>query len=447
MKRTLKPARKIGGSIRLAGDKSIAHRAALFSILAKGPITIRNFPNGADCQRSLKAAETLGVGVERRDGELILTPPERLDVAPATVIDCGNSGTTTRLLTGILAGSKVEATLTGDASLSRRPMKRIIQPLSSMGAEIFAEDDHLPIRICGRPLSSFEYRLPVASAQVKSALLLAGLASSSRVVVREDVVTRDHTEIMLQDLGHGLSVREVKAVAVADPDDPRKRRMERPQPFKREITLEKGAIVNGGLVDIPGDISTAVFFWGAAAVSGRSLTVENVGLNPTRTAMLDHLRAVGCGVQIDNRSVVSGEARGDVTVTGAPLKARKISGDTTVALIDEIPMVAVIAAFASGATIVRDAAELRVKESDRLVAVSENLKKMGIKCGLLEDGLVIEGGKDLNGTDFESFGDHRIAMAFSIAALSLYGPSTIDDDEVVAVSCPQFYDLLDQIVS
>jgi len=446
MKRTLKPARKIGGTIRLPGDKSIAHRAALLSILSRGPITVRNFPNGEDCAKSLKAADTLGVRAERSGDELRLTPPEKLEAGPDTIVDCGNSGTTTRLLTGLLAGSRVEVMLTGDESLSRRPMKRIIQPLSSMGAEIFAEDDRLPMRVCGRPLSPFEYLLPVASAQVKSALLLAGLASSSRVVVREDIITRDHTEIMVQELGTGLSVRESKAVAVADTDDPRKRRMERPEPFKREITLEPGAVINGGEVDIPGDISTAVFFFGAAAISGRSLTVKNVGLNPTRTAFLDHLKAVGCDVKIAKRAVVSGEARGDVTVTGAPLKSRKISGETTVGLIDEIPMVAVMAAFASGTTIVRDAAELRVKESDRLVAISENLKKMGIKCGLLEDGLAIEGGKELNGTDFESFGDHRIAMAFSIAALSLYGPSSIDDDQVVAVSCPEFYDLLSQIV-
>ena len=445
MKRILKPARKIGGTIRLPGDKSIAHRAALFSILSRGPITIRNFPGSADCQRSLKAAETLGVRVEHGNDELLLTPPERLNVDAATLIDCGNSGTTARLLSGILAGSSVEVTLTGDESLSKRPMKRVIDPLESMGAEIFADNNCLPLRIRGQQLSSLEYRLPVASAQVKSALLLAGLASSCSVVIREDTITRDHTEIMLRQLGEGLTVRNIKAVAVADPDDPRKRRMERPEPFKREITLDRKATVNGGLVDIPGDISTAVFFWGAAALSGRSLTTENVGLNPTRTAMLDHLRAIGCNVQIDNRTVVSGEPRADVTVTGASLKPRKISGDTTVGLIDEIPMAAVMAAFASGTTIIRDASELRVKESDRLVAISENLNKMGIKCGLLEDGLAIEGGKELNGTDFNSFGDHRIAMAFSIAGLFLYGPSSIDDDEVVAVSCPNFYELLDQI--
>ncbi|MDH3891574.1 MAG: 3-phosphoshikimate 1-carboxyvinyltransferase [candidate division Zixibacteria bacterium] len=445
MRRIVKSVRKVGGTISLPGDKSIAHRAALFSILSQGPITIRNFPNGADCQRSLAAAQTLGVKVDRGDNELILTPPEARAVDEGTNIDCGNSGTTVRLLAGILAGSQVEATLVGDESLSQRPMKRIIDPLTAMGAELFAENGTLPMRIRGRRLGALEYRMPVASAQVKSALLLAGMASSCSVVVREDIITRDHTEIMMQELGNGLSVKDIKAVAVADPDDPRKRRMQRPEPYKREIQLQPGAVLNGGLIDIPGDFSTAVFFMGAAAISGYSLTVANVGLNPTRTVMLDHLKAVGCSVQVNNRAVVSGEVRGDVTVTGAPLKARKISGDTTVGLIDEIPMVAVMAAFASGTTIIRDAGELRVKESDRLMAVTENLKSIGIKVGLLEDGLAIEGGKDLNGADFKSFGDHRIAMAFSIAGLFLHGSSSIDDDASVAVSCPDFYDLLGQV--
>ena len=445
MRRIVKPVRKVGGTIRLPGDKSIAHRAALISILSKGPITIRNFPNGADCQRSLAAAQALGVKVDHGDDDLTLTPPETLHVEDRTVIDCGNSGTTVRLLSGILAGSQIEATLVGDESLSQRPMKRIIDPLTTMGAEIFSDDGTLPIRIRGHRLDSLEYRMPVASAQVKSALLLAGLASSCSVVVREDIVTRDHTEIMLQELGSGLTVRDIKAVAVADPNDPRKRRMQRPEPYKREVVLDEDAVINGGLIDIPGDFSTAVFFMGAAAISGYPLTIANVGLNPTRTVMLDHLRAVGCNVKVENRTIVSGESRGDVTVTGAPLKARKISGDTTVGLIDEIPMVAMMAAFASGTTIIRDAAELRVKESDRLMAVTENLKRMGIKVGLLEDGLAIEGGKDLNGADFESFGDHRIAMAFSIAGLFLHGASSIDDDTSVAVSCPDFYELIDQV--
>ena len=445
MRRIVKSVRKVGGTISLPGDKSIAHRAALLSILSKGPITIRNFPNGADCQRSLAAAQALGVKVDHGDNELTLTPPETLHIEDGTIIDCGNSGTTARLLSGLLAGSKIEATLVGDESLSKRPMKRIIDPLMTMGAEIFADEGTLPMRIRGRQLEPLEYRMPVASAQVKSALLLAGMASSCSVVVREDIITRDHTEIMFQELGEGLAVRDIKAVSVADPIDPRKRRMQRPEPYKREISLSEGAVINGGLIDIPGDFSTAVFFMGAAAISGYSLTIANVGLNPTRTIMLEHLKAVGCNVKVDNRTVVSGESRGDVTVTGGPLKARKISGDTTVGLIDEIPMVAVMAAFASGTTIIRNAGELRVKESDRLMAVTENLKRMGIKVGLLEDGLAIEGGKELNGADFESFGDHRIAMAFSIAGLFLHNTSSIDDDSSVAVSCPDFYNLVEQV--
>ncbi|HWR81711.1 MAG TPA: 3-phosphoshikimate 1-carboxyvinyltransferase, partial [Candidatus Deferrimicrobium sp.] len=357
-----------------------------------------------------------------------------------------NSGTTARLLAGIIAGSGLEATLTGDASLQSRPMKRVIDPLTAMGAEISTGNGRLPMKVRGRKLGSLDYDMPVASAQVKSALLLAGVASSCEVTIRERIITRDHTEVMLGHLGEGVSVREVKPVSVPDSADPRKKHLRMPEPFKREIRLSAGAQVTGGTIDLPGDISTAAFFLAAAAISGRTVAVENLGLNPTRTAYLDHLRAIGCRVEIKDRSTVSGESRGTVTVTGGPLKPRKISGDVTVGLIDEIPIVAVMAAFADGTTVIRDASELRLKESDRLAAVSENLTRMGVKCGLLDDGLVIEGGKDFAGADFQSFGDHRIAMAFSIAALSLVGPSTIDHDDCVSVSCKPFYKLLDSIV-
>lgn len=446
MKRTLKPAREIGGTIQVPGDKSIAHRAALFSILSKGPIRIKNFPSSADCLVSLEAAKRFGVKVAEDEGVLLLTPPDTISIEPDEIIDCGNSGTTARLLSGIIAGSNVEVTLTGDESLKARPMKRIIEPLSAMGAEFFAQDGYLPMRIRGGQLRSFEYRLPVASAQVKSALLLAGLASSCAVAVREDIITRDHTEIMMQEIGVGLTVDEIKPVLVPDPRDPRRRRMQMPQDFKCEIRLSSDARIKGGVVDIPGDISTAAFFFTAAAISRGTVTIENLGLNRTRVAFLEHLKSIGCRVETRNRKVVSGEPRGDVIVTGGDLKSGKISGETTVGLIDEIPLVAVIAAFADGTTVIRDASELRVKESDRLLAISENLQRMGVKCGLLEDGLVIEGGKNFSGTDFQAFGDHRIAMAFSIAALFLVGPSSIDDDSVVGVSCPNFYNLLDSIV-
>jgi 3-phosphoshikimate 1-carboxyvinyltransferase len=447
MKRTLHPARKIGGTIRVPGDKSIAHRAALFAILAHEPITVKNFPDNADCLRSLEAAKQLGVKVHKENGGLTLTPPSAISVEPSTMIDCGNSGTTARLLSGIIAGlPNVEVTLTGDESLQSRPMARIIDPLTSMGAEFFADNGRLPMRIRGTRLRPIDYLLPVPSAQVKSALLLAGVASSCEVTVKETVRTRDHTEILLQELGEGITIREIKPVLVPDPNDPRKRRMQMPEPFVREIKLAPNVRINGGVVDIPGDISTAAFFFAAAAIARSSVTVENLGLNPTRTAFLEYLKSIGCRVEIRNRKVVSGEPRGDVTVTGGKLKPKKISGETTVGLIDEIPVVAVMAAFTEGTTVIRDAGELRVKESDRLAAISENLQRMGVKCGQLEDGLAIEGGKDLSGADFLSYGDHRIVMAFSVAALFLVGPSTIDDDAVVEVSCPGFYNLLGKII-
>ncbi|MBU8933159.1 MAG: 3-phosphoshikimate 1-carboxyvinyltransferase [candidate division Zixibacteria bacterium] len=443
--KTLHPVRKVNGTICVPGDKSIGHRVALLSLLASDSITVTNFPGAADCQSSLQAIGQLGVRVEKDGDTLTLSSPETIQSKPGTAIDCGNSGTTVRLLSGILAGMDGEVTLSGDESLSSRPMKRIITPLTEMGAEIFSDDGHLPLRIRGGKLLPFEYRLPVASAQVKSALLLAGLASRCSVTVREDIITRDHTEIMIKQLGGELNVRDIKQVLVRDPNDPRKSHRESPEPFKREILLSSRAKLTEGTIDIPGDISTGAFFLAAAAIGGGSVTIENLGLNPTRTAFLDHLKSFGAAVAMTNRKVVCGEPRGTVTVSAGKLKPRRISGSTTVGLIDEIPIVAVMAAFAPGTTIIRDAAELRVKESDRLEAVAHNLKLMGIKCGVLEDGLAIDGSTECSGADFKSFGDHRIAMAFSIASLFAVGPSTIDDESVVAISCPEFWDLLEMI--
>jgi len=443
----LKPARRIGGNVTVPGDKSIAHRVALLSILSRGPVTVRNWPDNEDCSRSLEAARQFGVTITRDGSALVLTPPERPTLAPDTIIECGNSGTTARLLTGLIAGSNVSAILSGDDSLSSRPMARIIDPLTAMGADIFATGGHLPIKIVGKKLLPFEYRLQVPSAQVKSSLLLAGLASHCTITVREDFVTRDHTENMIAALGDGISVREVKARYVPDPDDPRKKKTIVSEAFKREICLTGQAHLNGGEIDIPGDISTAAIFFALAAMAGKSVAVPRVGLNPTRTGILDHLKAIGCQVVIENRSMVSGEPRGNVIVTGGKLKARRLHGETVVELIDEIPIVAVMAALAEGTTIIRDAGELRHKESDRLAAIAENLQLMGVKCGLLEDGLVIEGGKELQGADLKTYGDHRIAMAFAIAAQFGIGPSTLDDESVVAISCPTFFDLLHTVAS
>ncbi len=446
--RELQPRRVKDTTLRVPGDKSIAHRAALLSILSAGPVSIQNFPDNADCRSSLEAAKSLGVTVQQQGAALRLAPPETLSVDPDTTIDCANSGTTARLLSGILAGSSVEVTLTGDDSLRSRPMKRIIGPLTEMGAGIAAEDDRLPMRIRGAKLLPFEYRLPVASAQVKSAILLAGLASRCSVTVREDAITRDHTEIMIDHLGDGIESREIKPILMQDPIDPRKKKMQMPEPFKKEVKLLSRATIHGGEVDIPGDISTAAFFFAAAAISGKSITVEHVGLNATRTAFLDHLRSIGAKVEITEKKIVSGEPRGRVSVTGGKLKNRRIGGETTVGLIDEIPIVAVMAAFAEGTTVVRDAAELRVKESDRLTATVENLKRMNVKCGLLEDGIAVEGGgQEFEGAHFETFGDHRIAMAFAIASLFVSTRSTLDNPDVVGVSCPIFFDLLHSIGS
>ncbi len=445
MKRTISPVRKIGGVIRVPGDKSIGHRAALLPVLASATVRVRNFPDNADCRTSLEAARKLGVQVRTEVDGLVLTPPDHISAPADTIFDCANSGTTARLLSGIIAGNNIEAGLTGDKSLSSRPMKRIVDPLTQMGAELTTQDGHLPMTIRGGRLQDFEYQPPVASAQVKSALLLAGLASGCAVTIREEKETRDHTEIMLQELGASITVRKVRPVRQPNPDDPRKTRMRMPEPFRKEIVLAAGSRIGGGTIDIPGDISTAAFFFAAAAIARASITVEQVGLNPTRTAFLDHLKMLGCQVVVSDKTIVSGEPRGNVTVTGSVLKGRKISGATTVGLIDEIPIVAVMAAFADGTTVIRDADELRFKESDRLQATLENLQVMGVKCGRLKDGLVVEGGTDLPGADFRSFGDHRIAMAFSVAALSLVGPSTVDDDSVVDISCPGFYDLLDTI--
>jgi 3-phosphoshikimate 1-carboxyvinyltransferase len=252
---------------------------------------------------------------------------------------------------------------------------------------------------------------------------------------------------MIGAIGEGITCREIKATLVPDPQDPRKKKSVMPEDFRKEILLGGQANIDGGIVDIPGDISTAAFFMAAAAIAEKAITITQVGLNPTRSAILEHLKIIGCDVTVENKATVSGELRGDVTVTGGQLKARRLHGDSIVELIDELPIIALMAALADGTTVIRDAGELRHKESNRLTACIENLQRMGVKCGLLEDGMVVEGRKELSGADFKSFGDHRIAMMCGIASLFAVGPSTIDDESVVAVSCPNFFELLSTITS
>jgi len=446
VRREIRPVKQVTGRITVPGDKSMAHRAALLAILATDTIRVNNFPDSDDCRRSLRAAESFGVEVKaEQKHQIIFYPPNGRTIEPGSVVDCGNSGTTARLLAGIAAGLETVVVLAGDESLSRRPMDRIVDPLTAMGAELIDTHGHLPLTVYGRRLLPFEYRLPVPSAQVKSAVLLAGLASGCSVTVREDILSRDHTELMMIELGADLNVRDVKPVVEDDPHDPRKKRRYLPEPFKRETTLSSGTRLKGGEISLPGDLSTAAFFFVAAALTGGEVTVESIGLNPTRTAFLEHLKLIGCQVEIGDKFTLGNEVRGTVTVRGGSLKGRKIAGETAAMMIDELPLVAVLAAFSEGTSLIRDAAELRHKESDRIVAVARNLEAMGVSCGMLEDGLVIEGKAEPNGTDFATYGDHRIAMAFSVAALAAIGPSTIDDSSVVDISCPEFFQLLDQI--
>jgi 3-phosphoshikimate 1-carboxyvinyltransferase len=435
----IRRARKLQGLIRLPGDKSMSHRAALLSLLCREMVEASNFAPGEDCARSLEAVAMLGCAVEQQGDVVRITPPEGMD-APEDDINCGNSGTTMRLLAGILAGSGITARLAGDESLSRRPMMRIVEPLRLMNADISAtESGTAPIDIKPARLIPIDYVMPVASAQVKSSLLLAGLASGSDVKVREKAFTRDHTERMIQYLGGKISVEDVAPEIVADPNDPRKRKKVLPiDDYRRTIALIADERLIGGTIDIPGDVSTAAYFIAAATiVPGSHVILQNVGLNPTRTAFINLARQMGANIKTKNRREVSGEPVGDIEVAYARLKPRKISGDT-------IPnMIGILAATIQGTTIIRDAEELRHKESDRIRATVANLEAMGVKVGEFPDGFAVEGTGELNAGEIESFGDHRIAMAFGVAGLAAHGKTLIKNSGVVAVSCPDFFGMLE----
>lgn len=447
--RELAPRRKIHGDLTLPGDKSISHRAALFSLLLDGPLTIRNYSDGEDCQSTLKAVSALGAEVTDSvaDGDsciLTITPPQSVKT-PGASIDCGNSGTTARLLLGLLSGLDVAVELTGDESLSRRPMERVTDPLSVMGASFSATNGGLPLRALGGAHGSIDFRPKTPSAQVKSALLLAACAGGGTAIVTEDVITRDHTERMLQNFGANVRVSSPRVGLSEDPLDPRKKIRHRLDNWKARVAVTGNATLSANEIDVPGDFSTAAFFFACAAIGRGTVTIRNLGLNPTRTAFLEHLKAVGCEVTIENRVTISEEPRGTVRVTGVDLKGRKISGRVATGMIDEIPIVAVMACFAEGTTVIRDVGELRVKETDRLETIAVNLRKMGAAVGVVEDGLVIEAKGEMQPADFDSFGDHRIAMAMSVAALFLPGKSTLVNDEVTAISCPRFFELLQSI--
>jgi 3-phosphoshikimate 1-carboxyvinyltransferase len=426
------------------GDKSVSHRAAIIAALSTGePVRISNFSTSADCAATLLCLEQLGVSV-RREGTSIEIAGAGLELphAPVAALDCGNSGTTMRLVAGVLAGQNFNATLTGDASLRTRPMRRIIEPLELMGARIASHEGRAPLRVEGRgALRSIEYVSPVASAQVKSCVLLAGLNARGRTtVVERRGATRDHTERLLE--WFGVETKTTTDEAARDETI-----------NALAISLVGGQTLRARDVEVPGDISSAAFFAVAAALlAGSELRIEGVGLNPTRTQLLDTLRSLGADVSVENMMTRSNEAVGELVVRGAgslaPLRdgANVLGGKLIAGLIDELPILAVAGTQIEGGLEIRDAAELRVKETDRVRAVCENLRAMGAKVEEYEDGLAVHGRTQLRGARLKSYGDHRIAMAFSVAALMAEGETEIEGADCVAVSFPEFFRLLESVV-
>lgn len=429
----VKRAKPIGAELSVPGDKSVSHRAVMFAAMSNGPCIIDGFLPSEDCLATVECMRSLGVNIEAID-ELgnpwkpkdDKTPgPTRLLIhgcsgkfqAPKRDLYCGNSGTTMRLLSGILAGQPFTSRLTGDPSLSRRPMKRIMEPLAAMGAEITAEGDNAsaPLMINGGKLTPIRYTLPVASAQVKSAVLLAGLFANGKTTVVEPQATRDHTETMFKFF-------QIKTLR-----------------NEHSVSIYGGQVPESRDLTVPGDISSAAF-WIVAAASqpGSDLIVRNVGLNPTRTGVLKVLIRMGAQIIEVVSGINQAEPMGNVTVKGAPLRGTVVEGDEIPNVIDELPILAVAAALAEGRTIIRDAQELRVKETDRLSAVAQNLRLMGVDVRELYDGLEIEGGKPLQAARIPSYGDHRIAMAFAVAGLFAEGETIIEDVECVDTSYPGF---------
>ena len=407
------------GEISIPGDKSISHRAVMFGSIADGTTEITNLLKGADCLSTISCFRKLGVDIEE-GGERVLVRGRGLYglKEPDGMLDAGNSGTTTRLISGILAGQRFTSCLTGDASIRKRPMDRIIEPLSLMGASITSVEGNgcAPLRIEGRPLHGMSYTTKVASAQVKSAILLAGLYADSDVSVTEPALSRNHTELMLK--GFGAQIESVGKTAAIHP----------------------GAALSGQKIEVPGDISSAAYFIAAASiVPGSEVLIKNVGVNPTRAGILKVCEMMGADVKLLNKENRGGEPAADLLVKYSDLKACVIEGDLIPTLIDELPVIAVMACAAEGTTVIRDAAELKVKESDRIAVMSENLSAMGAKVTATDDGLVIEGGRPLHGAVIESRLDHRVAMSFAVAALIADGETTVKDAECVDISYPGFY--------
>ena len=420
----IRPARNISGSLRLPGDKSISHRYAMLAAIAEGKTRLDNFSTGADCASTLGCVKALGVEVERSENTIVIHGQGSKLRTPTSPLDCGNSGSTMRMLSGILAGQEFTSELTGDESLSRRPMARIIAPLEMMGAKITAQSGgRPPLWVNGGNLKAIRYDMPVASAQVRSCLLFAGLFATGETVVVEPMRTRDHSELALRAFGAELKQQGNEA---------------------RIAGAQKLRAIEAA---IPGDISSAAFFLCAAGLFPESqLAIEDLSMNPTRARLLDILILMGIGISVTQLEEQHGELRGTVKVEGRALKGITIAGADAAALIDEIPVLAAIAPYTAGGIEIRDARELRVKESDRIAAIAANLRAMGAQVEEREDGLKIPGGQKLRGAEIDSLGDHRIAMAFAVAALRAEGKTQIRGADAAVISYPGFFDALESVV-
>jgi 3-phosphoshikimate 1-carboxyvinyltransferase len=423
---TVRPARNVRGSVRLPGDKSISHRYAMLAGIAEGPSRLENYSSGADCASTLACMRSLGVAWQRKDGAIEVEGRGPSLSAPAGALDCGNSGSTMRMLSGIVAGQRFTSEMVGDESLSRRPMERVITPLSAMGAQIASHSGKPPLRITGAALRAIDYTMPVASAQVKSCLLFAGLFTDGETRIEESMRTRDHGEVALRAFGAKL---ERKSTGPGT-----------------EVRIRGGQRLRGIEAHIPGDLSSAAFFLCAAALfPGSQLTLPNLLMNPTRARLLDILMQIGLRITVTQLDEIHGELVGTLQIEGAGLKGVTIAGADSAALIDEIPVLAAIAPYTEQGIEVRDAKELRVKESDRIAAVATNLRLMGAQVEEREDGLKIPGCQTLHGAELESFGDHRIAMAFGVAALRAEGETLIRGAESAAISYPAFFQTLEEV--
>lgn len=421
MDQSISPAQRLQGNVLLPGDKSISHRYAMIAGIAEGDSTLHNYSTGADCHSTLGCMRALGVDWSK-EGNTVRIQGRGLRglQTPSDALDAGNSGSTIRMLSGILAAQPFRARIGGDESLSKRPMERIMKPLREMGATIEATGGkYPPLTIDGGPLKAIDYTLPMASAQVKTCVLLAGLYAPGETTVREPVRTRDHTELALRDFGADITVR------------------------KGVITIAGNPKLTGRELLVPGDLSSAAFFLVAASiVPGSSVTIQGVGLNPTRTALIDFLIAAGARVRVVDVQQNGGELIGTLEVSTGAVQGGMIEGATTAALIDEIPVLAVLGAMSRDGLTVRDAAELRVKETDRIATVAENFRRMGVSMEVAPDGFQIPGGQKFRAAELDSFGDHRIAMAFSVAALAADGECVIHDAGAASVSYPEFFSTL-----